>query len=307
MDPLEFLSNELRQGLLLTRSGAAQDFRNKIPFVATDPVTAYTTPVADIVPEVVPTAPGQLELALYPPSEVEYRQGSLLTRSGAAQDFRRRTPFIATDPIAPNVPVVTEVVPEPIRVSPGQISLPIDRPNRYRAGATVRAVGADLADIPELSRFQQAAPMRRPTVRSSRMPIGGALVGLAAGLMDPEVARQLEANEPIEAAAALGTNVVVGGAVGDVVRNIVERATKTSPAARARMTRMAGILGPVALGAGLFMQGQSGSPVETALRKASGTVPGLKPQPETDIGKSAANEARYIIQSLIQGRMPYSR
>lgn len=269
---------------------------------------AYTAPDVNIVPEITSAIPGQLELSLFSPKELEYRQGSLLTRRGTAQNFTGgRTPFITTDPIATNVPIVTDVAPEPVRVSPGQLSLPVERLNPYRAGATVRAVGADLADIPELSRFQQSAPIRRIPASAARMPIGGALVGLAAGIMDPEVARQLEGNNPIEAAATVGRDVLIGGAVGDVITNLAKQATKTSPVAQARMMRMAGVLGPIALGAGLFMQGQSGSPVETALRKASGSVPGLKPQPETDIGKRAANEARYIIQSLIQGRMPYSR
>lgn len=250
--------------------------------------------------------PGIVDPLDFLQQQLEYRQGSLLTRAGKAQDFRRRIPFISSELVTGTQTLPVDLPIEQVRVSRGQLSLPVSRPNLYRAGATVRAVGPDLADIAELSRFQQPV-MRRPAAPGFRMPLGGALVGLSAGLMDPRVAAQLEANEPIEAAATVGQNVVIGGAVGDVVRNVVQQATKASPATQAKVMRMAGILSPVVLGAGLFMQGKSGSPIETALRKSADVVPGLKPEPSTDIGRSASNEARYIIQSLIKGRLPYSR
>lgn len=322
MDPLQFLSEELKQGLLLTRKGEAQDFRRRVPFIATEPVV-QAVPVG--MPEVsstsVPVSPGQLSLALSPTSsdlppisdpvdflnrELEYRQGLLFTRGGKPQNFRRGAPFVATDLIVPQPAIIPDVITETIPVSPGQLSLPFERPNAYRAGATIRATGPGLSDFPELRRFDQPV-MQRPSVPRSRIPMGGALAGLALGLMDEEVARQIEANDPGAAAARVATNVVAGGAVGDVARNITAAALRNSPATAARVSRMAGLLAPVVLGAGLFLQGKEGSPFETIVRKVSEATPGMKPDPQTDVGKKAANEAQYILRSLLGGRIPYTR
>ncbi len=78
-----------------------------------------------------------------------------------------------------------------------------------------------------------------------------------------------------------------------------------------------GLLGRAGYGAGVFTapswmpaifnQGQSSSATSAAVNRAAQTVPGLKPNPQTDIGRRLGNELQYMGGQLIQGRMPYQR
>jgi len=68
---------------------------------------------------------------------------------------------------------------------------------------------------------------------------------------------------------------------------------------------------PAMTGAALFNQGRSGSALDTLVNKGAKYIPGLKANPETDLGRRAgsaiANESGYVLRSLLQGKLPYSR
>jgi hypothetical protein len=129
----QFLKEEeARQGSLMTRSGKPQDFRNpkKIPFTGTDPTpTPASKRLLPGAPEAPKTSPGQLEIPEPKTTKVsgskfrnagEARQGSLLTKSGGAQNFTGgRTPFVATEPVKA-IKRLPEAPPEAPKTSPGQ-------------------------------------------------------------------------------------------------------------------------------------------------------------------------------------------
>lgn len=66
---------------------------------------------------------------------------------------------------------------------------------------------------------------------------------------------------------------------------------------------------PAAVGTGLFMQGKTGSALDTLTNKAATVVPGLKADPKTDVarraGRTISNEARYMLNSILQNKVPY--
>lgn len=163
--------NELlqyRQGNLFTRGGEPQNFSGRRqPFVASDVIPANVAAEIEALSESVTQAPGQLGLPLYPPeitpvpANAEYFQGNLFTRAGTPQNFQgKRQPFVAFDQIVPNPPIAEEINALTSRVAPGQLSIPglqIGN-NPYRPGATIRATGPGMANIPELQRFAEYTP-----------------------------------------------------------------------------------------------------------------------------------------------------
>jgi hypothetical protein len=140
---------EARQGSLMTRSGKPQDFRNpkKVPFTATDPTP---TPASRRLPAASSDAPktpsGQLEIPEPKTTKVsgkkfrnagEARQGSLLTRSGGAQDFTKagkgKVPFTSSEPVKPTKRLSAGPSGAP-KVSPGQMDIDFNsRPNKGSA------------------------------------------------------------------------------------------------------------------------------------------------------------------------------
>lgn len=123
---------DARQGKLFTSKGTAQNFTNpkKIPFTGTDPTpTPASRRLPAGAPEAPRTSPGQLSIpepttTKVPGSSVrssgEMRQGSLLTKSGQAQNFTGgRTPFVSTEPVKATKRLPA-AAPEAPKVSPGQ-------------------------------------------------------------------------------------------------------------------------------------------------------------------------------------------
>ena len=96
---------------------------------------------------------------------------------------------------------------------------------------------------------------------------------------------------------------VVGGAIAG---GATQAALSMAPAA-AQQTIGKAI--PVLAGASLFAEGREGSATSRIVNKASEFVPGLKADPETDIGKrtfdALRNEVNYIRNKLSQGSLPY--
>ena len=172
MDPSALLNDVLQynQGNLFTRAGNPQNFSGRRqPFIASDPVPANVAAEIEALSQAVTRTPGQLDLPLYPPeitptpANAEYFQGNLFTRAGNPQNFRRGQPFVAFDPVPANVPIAEEINALASRVAPGQLSIPGLQlgNNPYRTGATIRATGPGMVDIPELHRFAEHVPERQ--------------------------------------------------------------------------------------------------------------------------------------------------
>jgi hypothetical protein len=137
---------EARQGKLFTTKDKPQDFRNpkKIPFTGTDPTpTPASKRLSPGAPDAPKTSPGQLEIPEPKTTKVsrsqfrnagEARQGSLLTKSGGAQNFTGgRTPFVGTEPVKATKRL-PEVPPKAPKTSPGQQAIDFNaRPNRGAA------------------------------------------------------------------------------------------------------------------------------------------------------------------------------
>ena len=129
-------------------------------------------------------------------------------------------------------------------------------------------------------------------------PLGSSLGGAAGAIADPEaVADALEGDYK----GAAGN--VVGGAVMGAG---VQTALKAAPAAAQGIAAKAL---PVVAGASIFAEGRNGSATNRIINKAAEFTPGLKANPDTDIGKRAGdailNEMRYIRNRLMGLRLPY--
>ena len=134
---------EARQGSLFTRSGKPQNFRKGTPFVASDPIKQGQRSTLPDSPKASPTSPGQLSIPEPKSTKVsgsqfrnagEARQGSLLTRSGGAQDFTKagkgRVPFTSSEPVKATKRL-SAGAPETPKVSPGQMEIDFNaKPNR---------------------------------------------------------------------------------------------------------------------------------------------------------------------------------
>jgi hypothetical protein len=149
-----FSEEEAVQGRLLNRKNQAyKDINNPNPGnrgYATDPTpTSASRRLPAGAPEGAKTSPGQLEIPEPKTTKVsgsqfrnagEARQGSLLTKSGGAQNFTKagkgRVPFTSSEPVkaTKNLPAAA---PEAPKVSPGQMDIDFNaKPNK--GGALVK-------------------------------------------------------------------------------------------------------------------------------------------------------------------------
>lgn len=141
----------------------------------------------------------------------------------------------------------------------------------------------------------------------------GAAGGAALTLLNDEVAKAIEKDDYRAAGVAAAKDVLGGAAIEAGLKAGSPALQRVAPGVAARVTPAVtgaaqyGI--PAAVGAGLFSQGRSGSALNTLVNKAAPVVPGLKPNPQTDIGRRAgqaiSNEARYLLNSVLQNRVPY--
>lgn len=139
----------------------------------------------------------------------------------------------------------------------------------------------------------------------------GALLGSAASLADPEVAKAVARDDYGAAATVVGRDVAVGAAT----EALLKQAAKRAPAAASAVLNspVARLAGPVATGAALFSQGAPGSLTDVITRKAAANpipfTPRLKADPKTDVGARASrwlqNEGQYILNRLGSGKLPY--
>jgi hypothetical protein len=129
-------------------------------------------------------------------------------------------------------------------------------------------------------------------------------------LTNEDVAKAIEQNQYGQAATAAAKDIATGTAIEQALKLAGAGLQRTAPQAASKVlplvSRAAGVGIPAAVGAGLFSQGRTGSATERLVNKAADVVPGLRANPRTDVGRRAGNEARYILDSLLRGRLPYS-
>jgi hypothetical protein len=153
-------------------------------------------------------------------------------------------------------------------------------------------------------------PALKQAVTAVRENPAGAAGGAALTLLNDEVAKAIEKDDYTGAATAAAKDVLLGAATEAGLKNVAAPLLqRAAPGVAARVIpAVAGAAQygiPTAVGAGLFSQGRTGSALDRLTNKASTVVPGLKPDPKTDIGRRAGNEARYFLNSILQNKVPY--
>lgn len=142
----------------------------------------------------------------------------------------------------------------------------------------------------------------------------GVAGGAAMTLLNDEVAKALAKDDYKTAATEAAKDIALGAATETGLRQVAAPlAQRVAPAAAARIapyvTGAARVGIPAAVGTGLFMQGKPGSALDTLTNKAATVVPGLRANPKTDVGRRAgrtiSNEARYVLNSVLQNKVPY--
>lgn len=133
----------------------------------------------------------------------------------------------------------------------------------------------------------------------------GSLLGASVSLLDPGFAKAVEQNRYGEAAGAFVKDVASGALTEAGIKAVTPIAGRFAPGLARAVAPAARLAGPVAIGAALFGQGRAGSLTDVLTKKAANVVPGLKPNPKTDIGRRASNEFEYILNQLRQLKMPY--
>lgn len=142
----------------------------------------------------------------------------------------------------------------------------------------------------------------------------GVAGGAAMTLLNDEVAKAIAKDDYQTAATEIAKDVALGAATQTGLREVAAPlAQRIAPAAAARVapyvTGAARVGIPAAVGTGLFMQGRTGSALDTLTNKAATVVPGLRANPKTDVGrrtgKAISNEARYMLNSILQNKVPY--
>jgi hypothetical protein len=123
--------------------------------------------------------------------------------------------------------------------------------------------------------------------------IGASIGGISASLADPEaIANALEGKFK-----EAGENLVGGIFGGAAIQNTL----KVMPAG---VQKLAGRATPVLAGAQLFAEGRDGSATQRIVDKAADFTPGLRADPNTDIGKRTgewlANEGKYWGKQLLK-------
>lgn len=164
---------------------------------------------------------------------------------------------------------------------------------------------AALADMYISQLYRGVLPIPTPAsvaeaVRKNPM---GAAGGAAMALLNKEVAQSLAKNDYKGAATATAKDVALGMATQTAIKEVAAPLVKkAAPAAAMRIApyvaKAARVGIPATVGAGLFMQGKTGSALDILTKKAATVVPGLKPNPQTDLGrmlgKKITNELTWL-------------
>jgi hypothetical protein len=147
-------------------------------------------------------------------------------------------------------------------------------------------------------------------LRSAPKGIAG---GAALSMLSPEVAQSVAQGKYGKAATQTAQSVVGGATTDLAIQAAGQGLQRFAPHIAARVNPLVAVASkvaiPAAVGAGLWMQGQKGSPLNTLVNAASNTPIGLKVNPKTDVGRTAghaiSNEAQYTWNQIKQGKMPW--
>jgi len=134
----------------------------------------------------------------------------------------------------------------------------------------------------------------------------GAAIGAAASLLNPEVAKAVDQDRYQDAAKTAARDIVGGALIEAGIKAAAPAASKVAPGLVGAVAPVARFAGPAATGAALFSQGQTGSLTDVITKKAADFVPGLRADPETDIGRRAGNELIYMLKQFREGKIPYT-
>ena len=104
---------------------------------------------------------------------------------------------------------------------------------------------------------------------------GATIGGVSASLADPEAIADAVEGDYRGAASNLAAGTFTGAAIQNML--------KVMPAG---IQRLAGRVTPVLAGAQIFAEGRDGSATQRIVNKAADFTPGLRADPQTDIGKS---------------------
>lgn len=145
--------------------------------------------------------------------------------------------------------------------------------------------------------------------------LSGTAIGVSTSLLNPDVAKAVENNRYGEAAGAIAKDVATGALAEAGIKAAAPIAGKFAPVLARAAAPMVRLAGPAAIGAALFGQGQTGSLTDVLARKAAANpvswMPSAKANPQTDIGartgRAIGNEARYMWQQILRGKIPYMR
>jgi len=147
-------------------------------------------------------------------------------------------------------------------------------------------------------------------LRSAPRGIAG---GAALSALSPDVAKSVEQGQYGKAATRVAQDIAAGAATDLAIQAAGQGLQRAAPQLASKVipafSGAANVAVPAAVGAGLFMQGKQGSPLNTIVNKAADVVPGLRPDPKTDVGRrmgqAIGNEARYALGQFMQGRFPW--
>jgi len=147
-------------------------------------------------------------------------------------------------------------------------------------------------------------------LRSAPRGIAG---GAALSALSPDVAKSVEQGQYGKAATRVAQDIAAGAATDLGIQAAGQGLQRVAPQLASKVipafSGAASVAVPAAVGAGLFMQGKQGSPLNTVVNKAADVVPGLRPNPKTDVGRMAgralSNEAQYAWNQIMKGKLPW--
>ena len=130
----------------------------------------------------------------------------------------------------------------------------------------------------------------------------GGVVGAGASLLNPEVANRVREDDYLGATHEFGKDVAIGAGTEVGLKGLGGLGMRFAPGFTKAVAPYVGgalnVVGPGVIGAGLFSQGRDDSLTNVVVDKSANYVPGLKADPDTDIGKRAgdflANQARNV-------------
>jgi hypothetical protein len=176
--------------------------------------------------------------------------------------------------------------------------------------------GADDIELVKLRQLYALDPVTAGLQGAGEM-LRAAPKGLAGGAalsaLSPDVAQSVAQGKYKQAATQTAQSLAGGVATDLGIQAAGQGLQRVAPQLAARFNPAVGAVAdvavPAAVGAGLFMQGRQGSPLNTIVNAASNTPFGLKVNPKTDAGRMAGhaigNEAQYAWNQIMKGKLPW--